>query len=114
MNTSRSQVRRFAFILLAVITLTSGFASMVAAHPSAPYTVSPDQAAAICQELRDEGILDQLDRTTGQCVNDLIGPSSELAFNYISSFCAREVYQQIIEVSNRGQCIRFQHEYFAH
>lgn len=101
-------MHRFILTLLAILTLSVGVTGTVAAADSAK------EATAFCKDLRQKGILDLQGITFGACVNDYKGAASDSATNAVSARCSEETIQEIFEVKNRGQCIKYVHDESQH
>ena len=69
-------------------------------------------AHEVCREAQEEGVLDELGLTFGECINLVSGPASENANNQIAAFCGAEIIQEFTETTNKGQCIKVFKEIF--
>lgn len=65
-----------------------------------------NEAAEACREAEDQGVLEELGITRGECVNSLGTPGSENASSRIAALCGQEFAQQFTGTSNKGQCIQ--------
>ena len=87
------------FVLGMVVTL--GSANTVEAQQLPQPT-----AAELCRQFDEQGLLDLIGNTRGECVNVLSGPASEEAAYRIAAICGRENIWLILGVENKGQCIQ--------
>ena len=65
-----------------------------------------DEAAEACREADEQGVLEALGITRGECVNSLGSPGSEKAGSRIAALCGQEFAQQLTGTTNKGQCIQ--------
>lgn len=94
---------RLAAMLVTLLVLLGSFSMLTAAQGGDPAS----DAVTICQSLRQNGVLDQLGLTTGECVNLIQGPATATANNEFAGGCGWEPNQAVVGASNKGQCVAF-------
>jgi hypothetical protein len=85
------------------------FGGSASAAPATP----ANAAVEVCQQAQEEGLLDELGITFGECVNIVKGPASATANNFIAGFCGLAFVQDQFGATNKGQCIKVVKELFA-
>ena len=88
------------FALLTVLISSVAFAAPAVAQepePTVPET---------CRQFDEDGVLDELGLTRGECVNILKGFESGNIHRVIVGFCGSEDIQQQLGTTNKGQCIK--------
>ena len=104
-------MRRTIVTGLAVLSL--GLSSIAGAL-GAPTAVSAESirpdVAELCRLADEEGELEELGITRGECVNLISGlisgPASERANNFIAALCGLDFIQEQVGATNKGQCIK--------
>jgi hypothetical protein len=88
-------------VLFAILSLTLGFAGTASAQSVVP----ANEAVEICRSL-EEGTLEGIGATFGECVNQIRGPASGNANNFLADLCGEEFVQEFFGTTNKGQCIK--------
>jgi hypothetical protein len=80
--------------------------ALVFAAPGVAAAQPADNAAELCRQLDEQGELEFLGVTRGECVNLVKGPASPRANNFIAAICGIDFVQQFTGTTNKGQCIQ--------
>ena len=111
-------VKRIAALalLLAVLAVPAlALAAPAAADHAAP--LGRDERVALaresCQQAAEDGFLDELGLTFGECLNIVSGPASEQAANFVAGFCGFDFIQEEVGATTKGQCIKVVREIFG-
>ncbi len=110
-------VKRIAALalLLAVLAVPA----LALAAPAAAQEEEPGRgervafAREFCQQLAEDGVLDEEGATFGECVNILSGPASEQAANFVAGLCGLAFAQELTDTTSKGQCIKVLREDFS-
>jgi muconolactone delta-isomerase len=90
--------------LLTVLVSSIGFASPTVAQIIEE--VPANEAAEYCRDLDAQGLLDDMGRTRGECVNFFKTSPSANANNFIAAVCGNKDFQKEQGTTNKGQCIK--------
>ncbi len=74
--------------------------------PAGADHLDKNEAAQACREADEQGVLEELGITRGECVNSLGTPGNENARSRIAALCGQEFAQQFTGTTNKGQCIQ--------
>jgi hypothetical protein len=89
---------------LAVLTVL--ISSIAVAAPASAQNENPNTYAVdFCRGLEEEGLLDALGITFGECVNIFAGLETQNINRAIAGFCGIDFFQAIF--GNKGQCVSF-------
>ena len=86
---------------VAAVVLAFAMAATAAPAGAEP----PQDAAKLCRQFDEAGVLAEAGVNRGECVNLLKGP--ENAISLIAGLCGAESVQQVTGTTNKGQCIEF-------
>ena len=92
--------------LITIAVAMLGLAVALGAAPTLAQQLPQPTAAELCRQFDEQGLLDQIGNTRGECVNVLSGPANAEATNRIAAICGREGIWLILGVQNKGQCIQ--------
>ncbi len=101
---------------LAMLSLLLGLFALPAAMSTRSVSAEAgvaSEAAAACQEFAASGLLDEIGITVGECVNNVKGPSSANANNFIAGLCGIDFIQEQVGATNKGQCIKIVSDLFS-
>jgi Na+/glutamate symporter len=74
--------------------------------PAGAVHLDKNDAAEACREADEQGVLEELGVTRGECVNSLGTPGNENARSRTAALCGQEFAQQFTGTTNKGQCIQ--------
>jgi hypothetical protein len=99
-------------ILAGLVALTLGLFAAFADDSASSVSADEGRSDAVqfaqdfCREADEEGLLEEMGITFGECINFVTGPASEEANNYIAGICGAEIIQARVGATDKGQCIK--------
>ena len=95
-------VKRLLTLFGLLMVLASSVAFAAPAIAQEPEQTAPDA----CRQFDEDGLLDELGLTRGECVNILKGFESGNIHRIIVGACGEEELQEQLGTTNKGQCIK--------